>query len=214
MKIRMRRAISEDEKEQRRQEILAAAKVVFARDGYHATTMADVAKLADISYGSLYWYFTSKESLFHALMAQGEQSLRAHVEAAISAGPRKDDLVTLESAVPFRNAVRATFESFESDSALVKLLFRDAQAMGGAIERHLFGIYEGFISDIESIITQAQRDGAIVRAPARMVAFSIAALVGQVALRRAVTDDGLSATEVADYVVQLLLNGLLPREER
>lgn len=212
MGYKMRRAMSEDEKEQRRQEILAAAKTVFARDGYHATTMAEVARVASISYGSLYWYFTSKESLFHALMAQGEQSLRAHVEAAIAdRAKRKGDLGDLDSAASFRNAVRATFEFFESDRALVTLLFRDAQSMGGTIERHLFGIYEGFISDIEAVVSKAQNDGAIVHVPARMVAFSIGALVGQVALRRAVTDDGMSASEVADYVVQLILNGLLPR---
>ena len=44
-----------------------------------------------------------------------------------------------------------------------------------------------------------------------MVACSVAALVGQIAHRRLVTDDGLSAEVAADFVVSLLLNGLLPR---
>jgi len=44
-----------------------------------------------------------------------------------------------------------------------------------------------------------------------MVAYSVAALVGQVAHRRLVTDDGLPAAVAADFVVSLLLNGLLPR---
>ncbi|MBO0865675.1 MAG: helix-turn-helix transcriptional regulator, partial [Mycobacterium sp.] len=64
---------------------MAAAKTVFARKGFHATTIADIAKEAGLAYGSIYWYFDSKDDLFHALMAVEEQALRAHVTAAVSA---------------------------------------------------------------------------------------------------------------------------------
>jgi AcrR family transcriptional regulator len=202
----VRRAISEEEKEGRRADILAAAKKVFARKGYHATTIADIAKAAKLSYGSIYWYFDSKDALFHALMEAEGQALRAHVTEALTTTPAKG-----APDAPFRAAVRATFEFFESDRAVVKLLFRDSYALGDRFEKHLFGIYEGFISDIEVIVEDAQRRGQIIDAPARMVAFSIAALIGQIAHRRVVTDDGLDAAVVADFAVTLLLNGLLPR---
>jgi len=202
----VRRAMSEEDKEGRRSDILAAAKKVFARKGYHATTVADIAKAAKLSYGSIYWYFDSKDALFHALMESEGQALRDHVTEALTTTPthRSPD-------APFRAAVRITFEFFESDRALVKLLFRDSYALGNRFEKHLFGIYEGFITDIERIVDDAQQRGLIIDAPPRMVAYSVAALVGQIAHRRLVTDDGLSAAVVADFVVSLLLNGLLPR---
>ncbi len=200
----MRRAVSDTEKQGRRTDILAAAKKVFARKGYHATTIADIAKAAKLSYGSIYWYFDSKEALFHALVESEGQALRDHVTEAM--------LVTRGSPdAPFRAAVRITFEFFESDRALVKLLFRDSYALGDRFEQHLFGIFEAFIGDIEAIVADAQDRGLIVEAPPRMVACSVAALVGQIAHRRLVTDDGLSAEVAADFVVSLLLNGLLPR---
>jgi AcrR family transcriptional regulator len=37
---------------------------VFARKGFHATTIADIAKQAGLAYGSIYWYFDSEEELF------------------------------------------------------------------------------------------------------------------------------------------------------
>ena len=46
-----------------------------------------------------------------------------------------------------------------------------------------------------------------------MVAFSVAALISQLALRRLATDDGVAASVVADFVVTLLLDGLRPRKE-
>ena len=43
-RTRRRPAVSDDDKSQRRDEIMAAAKKVFARNGFHATTIAGVAK--------------------------------------------------------------------------------------------------------------------------------------------------------------------------
>lgn len=202
---RRRRAVSDEDKSQRRDEIMAAAKKVFSRKGFHATTIADIAKEAGLAYGSIYWYFDSKDDLFHALMAVEEQTLRAHVAAAVGASTESD------GATPFRIAVRATLEFFEADKATAKLLFRDAYALGDKFERHLGGIYERFIDDIETFIVVAQRRGRVVIAPPRMVAYTLAALIGQLAHRRLSTDDGVTAAEVADFVVSLVLNGLRPR---
>jgi AcrR family transcriptional regulator len=203
---RRRRAVSAEDKSQRRDEIMAAAKEVFARKGFHDTTIADIAKRAGLAYGSIYWYFDSKDELFHALMAVEEGALRSHIAAEL--GARQDS----DGEVPFRTAVRATLEFFESDKATVKLLFRDAYALGDRFEKHLGGIYERFIDDIESVIVVAQQRGETVAAPPRMVAYTLAALIGQLAHRRLSTDDGVTAAEVADFVVSLVLNGLRPRE--
>ena len=201
----VRRAMSDQDKEERRSEILAAAKRVFARKGYHATTIAEIAKAAKLSYGSIYWYFDSKDALFHELMESEGQALRRHVHEALATPAAGSP------EAPFRAAVQATFEFFEADRALVKLLFRDSYSLGDRFEKHLFGIYEGFIGDIEQIVADAERRGIVVDHPPRLVAVSVAALIGQIAHRRVVTDDGLPAAVVADFVVSLLLNGLLPR---
>jgi AcrR family transcriptional regulator len=202
------RAVTDEAKERRREDILAAAKRVFAKKGYHATTIADVAKAAHISYGSVYWYFDSKDVLFHALMDNEELALRHHIDSAI-AQIGVDNGADGEAA--FRASVRATFEFFEADRDVVKLLFRDSFVLGQRFDRHLAGIYEGFIGDIEHTIATAQATGQVIDAPARLVAFSMAALISQLALRRLTTDDGVPADVVADFVVTLLLDGLRPR---
>jgi len=205
-RTRRRPAVSEEDKSRRRDEIMAAAKKVFARKGFHATTIADIAKEAGLAYGSIYWYFASKDDLFHALMAVEEYALRTHVAAAV--GARQDS----DGEAPFRTAVKVTFEFFEADKATVKLLFRDAYALGDRFEELLGGIYERFVDDIENVVVAAQNRGEVVVAPPRMVAYTLAALIGQLAHRRLSTDDGVSAAEAADFVVTLAFNGLRPRE--
>src|SRR5262249_40586931 len=184
---------------------MAAAKEVFAREGFHDTTIADIAKRAGLAYGSVYWYFGWKDELFHALMAVEEGALRSHIAAAV--GARQDG----GGEAPFRTAVQATFEFFECDKATVKLLFRDAYALGDRFEKHLGGIYERFIDDIETFIVVAQERGQVVAAPSRMVAYTLAALVGQLAHRRLTTADDVTSAQVADFVVALVLDGLRPR---
>jgi AcrR family transcriptional regulator len=201
----MQRAVSDEEKGRRRADILRAAKRVFAKKGYHATTIADIAKAARLSYGSVYWYFDSKDTLFHAVMDNEEQALRAHV------WPHVREAGTEDPREVMRQAVQATFVYFEADKASARVLFRDSYAMGNQFEKHLFGIYERFVDDIESMIEAAQKANLIVQVPPRIVAFSVAALIGQLALRRLTTNDGLEAAVLADFVVSMTLDGLLPR---
>lgn len=51
-----------------RKKILDAALVVFAKDGYHSSTIGAIAKNAGISQGLMYNYFKSKEELLNELI--------------------------------------------------------------------------------------------------------------------------------------------------
>lgn len=52
-----------------RRQLLDAARRVFARSGFVAARMTDVAEEAELSLGAVYRYFTNKESLFAELIA-------------------------------------------------------------------------------------------------------------------------------------------------
>jgi AcrR family transcriptional regulator len=109
IRTRRRPAVSDDDKLRRRDEIMAAAKKVFASNGFHSTTIADVAKEANLAYGSIYQYFDSKDDLFDALMSVEGYALRTHVAVALAGTGERSD----RSWEPLRAAVQATFEFFE-----------------------------------------------------------------------------------------------------
>jgi AcrR family transcriptional regulator len=79
--------IAEEVRAARRGQIIAAAVACFARAGYHATTMADVAAQAGVSKGTPYLYFDSKEALFIALHEEWDCGLADRVNAAIAGLP-------------------------------------------------------------------------------------------------------------------------------
>ena len=54
----------------KRRAILDAAVRVFARQGYHATRVADIADEAGVAYGLVYHYFRSKEAVMTELFTE------------------------------------------------------------------------------------------------------------------------------------------------
>ncbi|MDD2891000.1 MAG: TetR/AcrR family transcriptional regulator [bacterium] len=54
----------EREKQERREEIFNAAKVIFALKGFEKATMEEIAEKAELSKGAIYLHFKSKDELF------------------------------------------------------------------------------------------------------------------------------------------------------
>jgi AcrR family transcriptional regulator len=95
--------VTEQYRASRRAEIVAAAAQLFAVNGFHATSMADIISASGLSAGAVYRYFRSKEELigavaetalstadevFESLLADGaapspEQALTAIIQAVI-----------------------------------------------------------------------------------------------------------------------------------
>src|SRR5688572_28616706 len=76
----------------KRQRILDAAIRVFARKGYFASRVSDVAKAAGIADGTIYLYFQNKDdvlvSLFDEIMSQHVEAARREVEGIKGAHAR------------------------------------------------------------------------------------------------------------------------------
>ncbi len=54
----------------RREEILKAAERVFAKKGFHSSTVAEIAKEAEFAIGTLYQFFQNKEELYYTMMIE------------------------------------------------------------------------------------------------------------------------------------------------
>ncbi len=65
--VRERRA---EEKQKRRQEILAAAKHIYSSKGFLGATIEDIAAQARLSVGAIYRYYQSKEDLYVSLLSE------------------------------------------------------------------------------------------------------------------------------------------------
>ncbi len=72
----------EEEKERRRSEILDAAEALYAKKGWDALTVDQVARSARLSRALVYVYFRDKEELLFAIGERAMGLLRDHFKAA------------------------------------------------------------------------------------------------------------------------------------
>ena len=74
-----------------RARLLAAARTVFLREGYHGASLDEVVRIAGLTKGAVYSRFASKAELFLALLEQRVEMRNAELPAAERAGARGVD---------------------------------------------------------------------------------------------------------------------------
>jgi len=126
-------------KEDRPQEITAAALAAFAENGYAATRVDDVAKRAGVSKGLLYLYFKTKEELFkaviHSVVVPRIDALAATVDSSeMSAedflrGPFLDFVKTLPGS-PISTLVRLMIAEGPKHPDLLKYYWDNVVSRG------------------------------------------------------------------------------------
>jgi len=110
------RARREREKEERRQSILRAARKVFFENGFHRATVDDVAGQAEVSKGTVYLYFESKETILALLLLEGLDELIKELEQACAAAE------PLPADERLRRLSRAYMRFFEEEPEYFRLL--------------------------------------------------------------------------------------------
>jgi AcrR family transcriptional regulator len=163
--------IAESNREQaraaKREEILAAARRVFARQGFRGTTIADIAEEAKIALGTIYLYFPSKEDVFAALSQQLHQIIAS---ALTEVGPTE----TLDGAVRTRinnvfagcaenrDLIRLIVLNTDPDSAATKRLrAADEKRAGPMVEIIKGAIEQGFVRKGDPAIMTKMTVGAV-----------------------------------------------------
>jgi len=88
---------------ERREQLLAVGRQVFAKNGYHDTAMTDIARAAGVTKPVLYQHFDSKRALYGAILSDvGDRLTEVVFTAAMSAeGPREQVSSGIHTAVEF-----------------------------------------------------------------------------------------------------------------
>ena len=94
-------------KARNREAILAAARRVFAEQGYEAASVRDIIRRTDLASGTFYNYFRSKEAIARALAADAAHRLRPLLRA------EREKAVDLEAWLD--GAIRAYFDFLVED---------------------------------------------------------------------------------------------------
>src|SRR4030042_4226412 len=78
--------MSQNKKENKKEQILAAASECFARFGYKKTTLDDIGKKIGLNKASIYYYFKSKEEIFTSIVLGEFQQFISKLHQEIEEG--------------------------------------------------------------------------------------------------------------------------------
>ena len=129
------------EREHRYQTILTAAERLFAVEGYHKTSMEQIANASEVSVGAVYFYFKNKEDLIVQLMDEIGYLLRRTIGSVFLAhGP------TLES---FKLTGQAFFEDFcVNFPEKCAIIFRESVGQSQEVEARRKALFDKCTGDV------------------------------------------------------------------
>ncbi len=96
----------ERERAHRQDDVLLAAERVFTRHGYHAASMAEIAREAGYAVGSLYKFFDSKDAMFLRLLERRLADFEAVVDDAVESATTAREQLEAVALATARHAAR------------------------------------------------------------------------------------------------------------
>ena len=112
----------------KRRQILDAAVTVFARQGFHATRVSDIADEAGVAYGLVYHYFNSKDQVLNELFLERWSLLLAAIEEAEKTdASNRDKLAAVAGFI---------FESYRHDPELMKVIIVEVHPRRELVRPH------------------------------------------------------------------------------
>jgi TetR/AcrR family fatty acid metabolism transcriptional regulator len=137
--------------EDKRRLLLDAAVRVFARKGYHAARVGDIAEEAGVAYGLLYHYFSSKEEVLRSVFRETWRALIATIQSVEETGdPPREQL---------RKVAEILLRSWRRDPDLVRVLVLEvtrSPLLAGEMDE----IGASFAA-IQEIVERGQADGSL-----------------------------------------------------
>lgn len=120
-----------------RETLMAVSARLFAKGGFDATSMRDIARDAGMLAGSMYYHFPSKNDLIAAVYEEGVAEISAAVDAGVAAAPA-DPWARLEAACV------AHLQSLLSDSAHAAVMTADLSRLDPRLRRRLVILRDGY----------------------------------------------------------------------
>jgi len=178
---------NEKVKDERREQILAAALGLFAGKGLSATRITDITERTGISQGLIYHYFPSKEAIFTELIGKGLSNLN---EAAINL-----EKMAVPAEQKIRLAVHGLLDGLTREPAAVNYYFLMTQtalsASFPAKAREMIKRENDLKYQVMTrIFRQGQLEGTVKQIPAEEMATLLFSLVNGLALNKAYYREG------------------------
>ena len=154
--------------EDKRQAILDAALGLFADQGFHGTSVPQIAKKAGVAAGTIYRYFDGKDAMVNALYRHWRETARVFLLEAfpIGAGPREQFGAywqrLAQFAITYPKAI--AFLDFHHHAPYLDAKSLEAEKEGRATLKPFIEAaqQQGYLKDVQPEVIMAVTIGALI----------------------------------------------------
>ena len=201
-------------KEDTKEKILTTAYTLFSLKGFESCSMNDIAKEANVNKASIYYHFPSKEGVYEAVIKGILEGFYQRVFAAV------------EKAQTPQNKLYAFIyafgENFKNNQHMAPLMLRELASNGENLSADVKAILARNMTLLQSILDLGKGQGLFKEHPLFVIYLMIVGTMNMytstsklrknMRTKSEISGLDLSAKEVANEIMQLLLVGLGTKE--
>jgi AcrR family transcriptional regulator len=192
------------DKTARRAEILARARDVFAKRGYHAAKIEHIVRAAGVARGTFYLYFEDKRAVFAELVDR----FIARLHIAIMRIDPGDPSRTVGTQI--RENTFRVLSIFLADRAMTKILLTDAPGLDVEFDRKLQAVYEGVHNLLAESLAEGQALGIVAPGDTRVFAYLTVGALKELLYQSVIRDfDREKAEDLTEAMFAFLRSGYL-----
>ena len=181
-------------------EILDAARSVFARKGFYATTVDEIAETAGLAKGTLYLYFRSKRDLYLEALKQGLVALIEKTRQNLEAAPTAAEKIKAFVSTRIRYA--------EENRDFILIYHAEFGNIGRAPLKEFRELYLQQAKALEAVLREAAERGQVPLSRPDAAAFAVYEMTRGLITQRMLGWSAATAEEDIDFLSGMIWNGL------
>lgn len=189
----------------KRDRILKAAIKVFAKNGFYATRVSEIAKAAGVADGTIYLYFKNKDDVLITIFENGIQQLLAILRDVVASDEPFDARIT--------RVIELQLGLLEEQRDLAEVITVNLRQSSTLLKQYAAPLFMEYIEVIAGVIRDGQDSGAFRKEiNARVAARSLFGALDAILLTWALGEaDPASLRKAASQCARLFLDGLSMR---
>lgn len=194
----------DQERAEKREQILNAAQQVFAEKGFHSAKVETIAERAAVAKGTVYLYFTSKKELLTALIEDRMARLHRLIQHEMT---KPHDYLQL-----LHEVVRAHFAFYQEEKEFVTLLYGQLGQIADGIEGPSKQAYDTLSALVSTILGEGIEKGILRPANIRTLSQALEGMINAVAFDWVISLSAASPQDLADDVFSFFCRGAVVQQ--
>jgi len=187
-----------DQYDERLEHLLRTAAEVFARQGYHATSMRDLAKATGMSLAGMYYYVRCKDQLLYQIQERCFMAVLEGAQSALEAGTDPADRID--------RLIRHHVTFFTENMNEMKVLSHEANSLIEERQDSINRLKKQYVTLVAELIGDAQGDAP--RVDNRIAAYAVFGMMNWIYTWYDPAGR-IKPDQLAEQLSQLFLHGIM-----